>query len=446
MNLKPLLFIPPLALGIAGFMWMNSREAPPIEATEAAQLAVRIMNIEAAPVSVTATGFGRVVAAKEWSAVSRVQGRVTDLAEGLSEGRIVEAGEVLIEVERTDYDLAVARAKANVASSEAKLDELERQEKNTRRSLEVQQSILAVAQAELDRAEELLASGTGTSRAVENAQSAYLAQQSAVVNLQNTIDLFPAQRVAAEAALDVQLVALSEAETNLSRTTITAPFKGRIDSTAVQQDQYIRSGEILLTLQDISAAEITAEIQPQAFAPLAASVFGPDFIAGANIDVARAIEVLTAAGVTATVHLDQPNGTRSYPAQLVRFRGTVNPEAGTIGFTVQVDDPLVANRENGRLPLTVGAFVSVDLAVPARDGVIAIPRAVLHRDDQGAPFVYVADGSNQLDIRPVATGVVLGERITISEGLQTGDKLILSDPRPPIPGIDLILVSADGEN
>lgn len=446
MNLKPLLFIPPLALGIAGLMWMNSREAPLIEATEAAQLAVRIMNIEAAPVSVAASGYGRVVAAKEWSAVSQVQGRVIDLAEGLSEGRIVEAGEVLIEIERTDYELAVARAKANVASSEAKLGELVRQEENTRRSLEVQQSILTVAQAELDRAEELLAGGTGTSRSVESAQSAYLAQLSAVVSLQNTIDLFPAQRAAAEAALDVQLVALSEAENNLSHTTIVAPFRGRIDSTAVQQDQYIRTGEILLNLQDISAAEVTAEIQPQAFAPLAASVFGPDFIAGADIDVARAIELLTAAGVTATVHLDQPNGTRSYPAQLVRFRGTVDEETGTVGFTVRVNDPLLANRESGRFPLTVGSFVSVELTAPPREGVIVIPRSALRRDDQGETFVYLADEENRLENRPVITGTVLDDRVTISQGMQTGDRLILSDPRPPIPGIDLILVSADGEN
>lgn len=446
MNFKPLLVLPPLALGIVGLMWMNSREAPPVEAAETAQLAVRIMNIEAAPVLVRTSGFGRVVAAKEWSAVSRVQGRATSLAEGLSEGRIVEAGEVLIEIERTDYELAVARAKANVASSEARLDELERQEANTRRSLDIQQSILAVAQAELDRAEELLASGAGTGRAVENAQSAYLAQQSAVVSLQNSIDIFPAQRMAAEAALDVQRVALSEAEADLSHTTITAPFKGRIDSTAVQQDQYIRSGEILLTLHDISAAEVTAEIQPQAFAPLAASVFGPDFIAGADIDIARAIEALTAAGVTATVNLDQPNGRRSYPAQLVRFRGTVDEETGTIAFTVRVDDPFVANRESGRLPLIVGSFVSVDLTAPPGESVIAIPRSALRRDDQGAPFVYVADEEDRLAIRPVTVGVVLDARVTTSQGLQNGDRLVLSNPHPPIPGIELIVVPADGEN
>ncbi|MCP3972794.1 MAG: efflux RND transporter periplasmic adaptor subunit [Rhodobacteraceae bacterium] len=446
MNIKSLLLLPPLAIGIGGLMWMNSREAPLVEAAETAQLAVRVSTVAEAPVSVTATGYGRVVAATEWSAVSQVQGRVTELADGLSEGKIVEAGEVLVRVERTDYDLAVQRAKANVATAEASLQELDLQEVNTRRSLGVQQGILDLAKINLDRAEELLASGTGTRAAVENAQSAYLAQQSSVVNLQNTVDLVPVQRSAAEAALAAQRVALAEAETNLSRTTITAPFRGRIAASPVQKDQFIRTGESLLTLHDISAVEVTAEIQPQAFLPLAASVFGPNFMAGSDIDAARAIEVLTEAGVTATVGLEQASGTRSYRAQLVRFRGTVNAETGTIGFTVQVNDPLVANRQSGRLPLNVGAFVSVDLVAPARDGVIAIPRAILHRDDQGAPFVYVADDEDRLEIRPVTTGIVLDDRVTISQGLQTGDRLILSKPHPPIPGIDLILVPFSGEN
>lgn len=353
---------------------------------------------------------------------------------------------MLISVERTDYEFAVQRARANMASSEASLQELERQEANNRRSLEVQRSILSVAKTELERAEELLEKGVGTLSAVENAQSAYLAQESAVIGLENTLNLIPVQRAAAEASLAVQRVALAEAETELARTVIVAPFRGRIAETSVEEDQFIRTGDRLLTLHDISAVEVTAEIQPQAFMPLAISVFGPELMSGTDINVSRVIELLTEAGVTATVRLDQANFLRSYPAQLMRFRGTVNEETGTIGFAVRVKDPLVASRDSKRLPLTVGAFVSVDLVAPAREGMIAIPRSALRRNDQGAPFVYVADGEDRLEIRPVTMGVVLGDRITISEGLQTGDSLILSDPRPPIPGIDLILVSTHGDS
>jgi RND family efflux transporter MFP subunit len=376
--------------------------------------------------------------------VSQVQGRVNTLADGLAEGRIVERGEVLVAVERSDYDLAVQRARANIASAEASLAELERHEANNLRSLEVQQRLLAVSQTDLERAEELLDRGTGTRAAVEKAQSAFLAQESAVVNLQNTNDLFPAQRAAAEASLAAQRVALAEAETNLARTVIKAPFRGRVAAISVEAEKFINSGEALLTLHDISAVEITAEVQPQAFTQLASSLLGSGFLDGADIDTSRVIDLLSEAGISAVVRLGQGSASRSYPADLVRFRGTVNEETGTIGFVVRVNDPLLANREANRPPLTVGAFVSVDLVAPPKDGVIAIPRAVLRRDDAGALFVYVADSANRLAIRPVRTGFVLGDRITISEGLESGDTLILSDPRPPIPGTGLILVAAEG--
>ena len=100
--------------------------------------------------------FGRVEAARHFFAIAEVQGRVAGLADGLAEGQIVAAGAVLVEIDRTDYELTIQKTEANIAAAEAQLAELDRQEANTRASLEVETRTAEVTQAEYDRIAELV--------------------------------------------------------------------------------------------------------------------------------------------------------------------------------------------------------------------------------------------------------------------------------------------------
>lgn len=166
----------------------------------------------------------------------------------------------------------------------------------------------------------------------------------------------------------------------------------------------------------------------------------------AEVDSSGIISFLTAAGVTATVQMDIADFSASWDAELVRFRGTIDSDTGTVGFAVRVEDPLAASSQVRRPPLNIGSFVSVTLHAQAPADTIAIPRAALHYDDAGAPFVYVADADDRLAIAPVTPGPVTGKLVLVRDGLTDGDRLILSDPRPPIPGIALTLVPDDGDS
>ncbi len=443
MILRFLMFAAPLALGVYGFIWMTNRPAEDAAPIEEAQIAVRYITVTPQARSLTATGFGRVTPTNAWSAISEVQGRIVSHADNLAEGRIVNAGEVLIEIDRTDYELSIERAKTSVASVIAQIAELDLQEENSKRSLELQERILEVAQADFDRVNSLVESGTSTRSALETAQTALLTQQSATLNLQNTLDLIPAQRSALEASLAAERVSLAEAETLLERTTIVAPFRGRVSSVNVENAQFVRTGDSLVTLEATDAAEIVAEFQPQSFFPVAASLGRPGVFAGGEFDTAMAIDLFREVGVTTTVQLDQMNFETSYPASLERMRGTIAEDTGTLGIVVRVEDPLTVNTQARRPPLNVGTFVSVDITAPAGDPFVSIPRASLRYDDNGGVFVYVASDDDTLEIRPVETGFAFGDQISIESGLSAGDRLILSDPRPPIPGLKLIPVSTD---
>lgn len=444
MNLKPLFLIPPIVLGVAGFLWMTAGEKAPVEARPEATLAVRVISVEAQAVSATATGYGRVQAVRDWAAVSEVEGRVVSHAQGLAEGTILAEGQVIVQVDQTDYHLAAQKAQANIAAAQAALAELDRQQENTQRSLQVEQRIIAVAQDEVDRARRLLETGAGTQASLDSAQKVLLAQETAVTNRQNTLALFEAQRASGEATLAVRQAELAEAKRSLEKTTIRAPFRGRVASVDVETDQFIRTGDQLVTLEGTEAIEVVAEIQPNAFSPLIRTALGGVFQPGTEIDASQVIAFLNAAGVTATVRMELAEFKASYPAEIVRFRGTIDNQTGTIGLAVRVANPLRANREENKPPLSVGAFVSVDLQAAPVEGMIAVPRAAVRQDDTGAPFVYLADAEDRLALRPITPGPILGDRVVVTEGLAAGDRLVLSDPQPPVPGLKLTPVVADG--
>lgn len=437
MNLRKLLFIPPIVLGVVGFLWMTSGRETPGEIPAEVAVAVRTGVITPRPVVARAVGYGRVEAERSWSAVAEIQGRVTTLAEGIAEGSIVEAGMVLIEVNRTDYELSRQKALANIAAADARLTELSRSEENSRLALELQERILEVAKAEFDRVETVVKRGSDSAAALDASRKTLLAQEASVTNLKNTLELYPSQRASAQASLDVRQAELAEAERSLEKASITAPFRGRVSVVNIEEGQFVRTGDTLITLDSTDAVEIIAEVQPRTFQPLVATALGPEFKVVSIIDTSQAVSIMERAQISASVSLAVSESNAQWPAEIVRLRGTMDDETGAMGFVVRVKDPLIASPELGRPPLNVGTFVAVTFSSRPMPGVITVPRDALRYSDQGTTFVYLSDAESRLAIREVQTGAIIGSDIVVQSGLAAGDLLVLSDPRPSVPGLKL---------
>ena len=443
MNFKPLLIIPPIALGILGFIWMTQTGDTVSPPQEQAKLPVRVMTVTQEPLTLTATGYGRVEAVRSWSAVSQAEGRVLETLPGLAVGTVMNAGDVLVQIDPTDYELEITKTEANIAAAEATLAELTQQEENTRRVLEVEQRILEVAQVEYDRTKKLSRTGASSTATLDTAEKTLLTQENAIIDLQNTLALYPIQRATSEATLAVRQAELAEAQRGLANTTITAPFRGRVSAKSIETGQFVQLGDELLTLNAIDTAEVVGAFQPQSFGSLMRTAVGPKLKDVAEVDATRVIEYMEQGGVAAYLELEFAGNVARYPAEPLRFRGSVDDETGTLGIAVRVNDPLVNNTQQRRPPLEFGSFVSVVLEVTPEADIISIPRAILHQDDTGQPFVYTASADDKLVLTPVTPGPVAGDRILISSGLENGDRVLLSTPRPSVPGVALDVINVD---
>ena len=444
MNLKPLLVVPPIALGIWGFIWMTQPQDKVTVAEEQSKLAVRVMTVAQEPLVLSATGYGRVEAVQSWSAVSQVEGRAQQVLTGLAVGAVVEANDVLIQIDPTDYELEIAKTQANIAAAQATLAELTQQEENTRRLLEIEQRVFEVAQAEFDRIQTLSENGTVTTASLDTQRKSLLADENTLIGLQNTLALYPAQRASAEATLAVRQAELAEAQRGLANTTITAPFRGRISQEAIETDQFVRVGDALLTLDAIDVAEVIGSFQPQSFGSLMRAAVGPQLENVGEIDATRVIQYMEQGNVAAFVELDFADNVARYTAEPQRFRGSIDDETGTLGIAVRVKNPLVSKPQQRTPPLEFGSFVSVVLEVKPDTGIISVPRSIVQQDDSGQPFVYTASADDTLVLAPVTVGAVAGDRIIIDAGLKDGDRVLLSTPRPSVPGLALEIINLDG--
>ncbi|MEO0931287.1 MAG: efflux RND transporter periplasmic adaptor subunit, partial [Pseudomonadota bacterium] len=282
--------------------------------------------------------------------------------------------------------------------------------------------------------------GTSTAASLDTAQRTLLAQENTVINLTNTLALYPAQRQSAEATLAVREAELAEAERGLANTTIVAPFRGRISAEAVEAGQFIRTGEQLVSLDAIDVAEVVGAFQPQAFAAVVGAALNGKFPDVTEIEATQVIEFMKRGDVEASVQFEFAGLQARYPAELARFRGTIDSETGTLGVAVRVNDPLLVSAGQNRPPLEIGAFVSVVLEGTTTSQAIAIPRAAVRQSDDGSPFVYTATEENRLAVTPVTLGPVADDKILVQSGLVAGDRVVLSAPRPPIEGLALTLI------
>ena len=440
MKARTLLILPPLALGIFGYILMTSPDETPPESGEEVSVAVRVVQVSPRSITPSVTGFGRVSAEREWSAVAELSGAVTSLAEGIAIGSIVEEGMLIAELDRSSYELALARARASVADAEAQLEQLAQEEKNTRRSLEIERRSLTVAQSEFSRIEQLVERGADSDAALDNARRLLLAQEMRVAEMTNTLRLFPSRRNAIAAIHEIQRVELAAAELALEHTRFFAPFRGRVTALNVQIGQFARNGETLISLDSLDAAEITAELQPRALRPListaALELSGTEAL---QADAGSNVELLRDAGVSVTVTEPGDDDDDIWPAEIVRFRGAVDAETGSIGIVVRVDEPTRLDFGVRDGPLNTGGFVAVTFHGAPLENTIAIPRSAVQHAETDA-FVYVANADRRLEIREIVTGPVLGDLILVASGLAGGETLVLSEPRPPIPGMLLDLV------
>ncbi|MCP4277901.1 MAG: biotin/lipoyl-binding protein, partial [Gammaproteobacteria bacterium] len=115
----------PILIGVAAFIFLKKNQREPVQApvTEKAKL-VRVIPAPQLAAIPQAVGYGTVQPVVTWDGVSQVRGRVVEKHPQLRKGAIIQSGELLLRIDPTDYQLAIAQTEADIAATQAQIDEL----------------------------------------------------------------------------------------------------------------------------------------------------------------------------------------------------------------------------------------------------------------------------------------------------------------------------------
>jgi membrane fusion protein (multidrug efflux system) len=288
--------------------------------------------VEVGSIASYTAATANLVAEDEVKVIAEAEGKVVRLL--VEEGDGVAKGEALLQIDPADLSLAVAKAELAVRN----------------------------AQINLDRSEQMAAEK--------------------LISPQD-LDKIRYER-------DVAVQGLSEARHRLTKTTVRAPFAGRITLRKVQPGQTVKPGEELFTLAD--------------FDPLVARIFLPE---REVLDLKPGQEVRLA--------LRAREETR-FAGRIMQISPVVDTASGTVKVTVEAVRPPPSVRP--------GAFVSVEVLRETRPSATLVPRTAVIRELQET-YVFVADGKVARK-RAVEVGLEEGSRLEVVKGLKAGEQVITS--------------------
>jgi RND family efflux transporter MFP subunit len=337
MSSKALKLIVPVIVLIAGVaaaaMIVSARKTPPrVDRVPLGPL-VEVMPTEVTDVPVVVTGHGEVVAKVAVDIVPQVAGQVVGAHPSLVAGGFFKAGEVLVEIDPRDYELAVERAQAAVARA--------------RVTLEREQAEAEVAREEWNG---LHPGEKPTGLVVREPQ----------------IRQAEAEYAAAEADLSV-------ARLSLERTRISLPFDGVVVSENVDIGQYVGNGSRLATVYGTDVVEVRVPLESREVA-----WFDVPSRGGGK---GSAAEVSAGFSGTQTV----------WKGRVTRMEAQVDQMSRMVHVVIEVPKPY--DTSSGHPALLPGSFVDVRINGRTLGDIVAVPRYAVREGDRVWVFT---DGTLQI--------------------------------------------------
>ncbi len=421
----PLVLIAGIAIAA---MLVLKKQPPSHQPRQDLATPVAMLEIQQQSLRPMITSYGAVSPDILLSAKAEVGGRINYLHPELRKGAMLPKNTVVIRIDDKDHLLALSQAKADLKSSEASLKEFQLNFKDARIDLKLAKQKLELAERELKRLAKLLKQKTISQTSLDSQQSAVLQQKQEVQSLNNRLETLPAQQEIAEAKRAIAQAQVETQQRNLDRTEIRLPFNARINQLDIEKDQFVAQGNTLFSAQNTDKVLINAQFSPAQFKIIARS-FAPfqEEMRQAFADQ-QLSDLFDRIGLRATVQLtDIPSAI--WQGRVERISNDLDPATRTLGVTISIDKPYENVEPGVKPPLLTGMYTRVNLFGNAEPFYLT-PRSALHEGQ-----LYFIDAQNKLERRPLQPYHQQGELALFNQGLSSGERLVVSDLYPAVPGM-----------
>jgi len=319
--------------------------------------------------------MGSVIPSREIVLKTPVAGEIVAISDNFTAGGLLTENTTILQIDPRDYELAMEQKKRAVSDAEY--------------AYKLEQGRQDVARQEWE-----LLYGNMKNDGVE----------SALALRKPHLEKVQADIKAARAELE-------QAEIDLARTTVTAPFN------ALVLNKYVDRGAFVAPQEKLADLVGTDEYWVQVSLPL-------DRLQWVKIPLESGEP-----GSAAKIYCRQE---QVRDGRVIRLIGDLTKEGRMARLLLSVADPLgLSAREDKPQPLIIGEYVRVGIEGEELHNVFRIPRTALRNDRE----IWIADEDGRLAIRPVRIVWRDEESVLVQDGLQTGELLVVSDLAVPVDGM-----------
>ena len=369
---------------VAVWMMQSGPKAKPRAKTRNAVL-VDVRAIELGSHTTTVSIMGTVKPQREVALKPRVSGEIIKVGENLIPGGRFNKGEELLAIDPSDYKLVVRQLASEVARVESDM------------------------QVELGRQ--------------RVAQKEYELLGESVSEVEKTLMLREPQLENNRALLEGTRARLEQAQLDLKRTSVRAPFNAVVMSREVNLGTRVSPSTTLATLVGSDSYWVEAPIPASQLQWI--SIGQEDNDSGSPVHIYDSV----AWG---------PNRSRS--GQLVGLTAMVEENGRMAKLLAEIPDPLSLQPATSEQPkLLLGSYVRVEITGKLLPKAAAIERNLIHNGDQ----LWIMDEVGRLDIRTVEIAFRGQDQVLVTGGVSHGEKLITTNLPSPVQGMTLRLQEAE---
>jgi len=364
---------------LARFM-LDSKKTAVRRSPRTVKTVVQVKALQPQDITRRIQAMGTVLAAEELVLKPWLGGRIEYLHPALFPGGRLKKGEVVLRLDREDSRLILARSRNAL--------------KKARMDLRLEEGNQAVAQREYELIREY--------------------SKTAAKETPMDLALRQPQLAKVKATVAAAQTEVERAELDLARTSLTIPFDAVVLSKNVAVGSQVNAQTAMAVLVGSDAFHIRVSLPRRDLDQIVL----PD----KNIpEVQVKVTAVTASRQNIFYH-----------GRILRLLSDVDPKGLMPRLLIEVKNPLT--QQPGH-PLLLGSVVQVELPAKTLPNSFAVPRAAVRADKT----VLLADDDNQLEIRKIQSSGQDDEYIYVTDGLEPGERIILSPVAAPVAGMELSL-------
>ena len=351
-------------LGIGGFIayefFVNRPTIEP-QVTSVQPPVVSIVSASPQNYRLTLSSQGIAKAKESVDLKAEVSGKIIALHPDFVAGGFFVQGDVLVQFDPSDYELAISQAQAQLFEAKR---------------------LLATEEAQAQQAKTEW-------KTLGNGEPSLLA-------------MHQPQLAEAQAKLSAAQVNLKRATIQRHRCTLTAPFSGRFYNKSVSLGQMMQMGEKIAHIYSTQIAEIRLPIDPTQMAYLDLPTKSLEYHDGINV----------------AIYADLAGNKQQWQGKIIRTEGVIDENTGVIHAVVAVNAPY-----QGNPPLYDGLFVNADIEGKELHHVFALPRRAVNASNH--VFIVEANSTlHTREVNVIAHegstlfidgGIEEGEKVVVSE-------------------------------